>query len=503
MLDPSPSSSSTTAEAEAEAKRFQQKSAHHHLRSRKTIASTGEIELPAWHNVVAGGIAGAGSRICTAPLDLIRIRRQLTPPENTGGSVLGTWRSVVRNEGGIAALFRGNVAAIYLWVGYSAVQFALYNQLHVIVQDRWTAAADPETGLEIDQYPAASAFCAGAGAGLCATVSTYPFDVCRTALAARGMFEQQQQQQPCPADAAKTTTTTTKAKASAAAATTTKAAAGRRRRTAAPPMPFSSLIEPNFREHRGIIMPPPPPPPQLPSASATEANARAAAAIPSPAFSDTIKTTTADPSAATARAAAATATGKTTRTHQQQHPRTVTEFAAFLYRRRGLPGFYAGAGPAVLQIVPYMGLNFCIYDALTRDDHRVGLSAYAGSIAGAVSKILVYPVDTIKRRLQGQVFFAYPPPQQPPQQPPPPPPPSSSSSSPFVLVGQQQQHQRQPYYTGMVDCAARIYREEGMKSFYRGVGPSVLKTTISTGLTFALFRFTKNTLETIHHTGKF
>ena len=154
-----------------------------------------------------------------------------------------------------------------------------------------------------------------------------------------------------------------------------------------------------------------------------------------------------------------------------------------------MPGFYAGAGPAVLQIVPYMGLNFCVYDALTRDDHRVGLSAYAGSIAGAVSKILVYPVDTVKRRLQGQVFFAYP-----PQQPPPP------SSSPFVVAVQQQ---RQPYYTGMVDCAARIYREEGMKSFYRGVGPSVLKTTISTGLTFALFRFTKNMLETIHHTGKF
>ena len=72
---------------------------------------------PSWHNVVAGAAAGAGARFFTAPLDLIKIRRQLAKPTEgffTSFSPLGIFhsmRDVVRNEGGIASLFRGNLAA--------------------------------------------------------------------------------------------------------------------------------------------------------------------------------------------------------------------------------------------------------------------------------------------------------------------------------------------------------------------------------------------------------
>jgi Mitochondrial carrier protein len=87
-------------------------------------------------------------------------------------------------------------------------------------------------------------------------------------------------------------------------------------------------------------------------------------------------------------------------------------------------------------------------------------------LSGAFSKICVYPVDTVKRRLQAQAFF-----------------PAS-------------QHQK--YYAGMWDCIITVYRQEGVTSFYRGMVPSVLKTAIATSLTFAFFRWTKNTLEGIH-----
>lgn len=80
---------------------------------------------PSWHNVVAGAAAGAGARFFTAPLDLLKIRRQLVNPSfssassasasaTTGFSPLGLFyslRDIVRKEGGLPSLFRGNLAA--------------------------------------------------------------------------------------------------------------------------------------------------------------------------------------------------------------------------------------------------------------------------------------------------------------------------------------------------------------------------------------------------------
>lgn len=53
-------------------------------------------------------------------------------------------------------------------------------------------------------------------------------------------------------------------------------------------------------------------------------------------------------------------------------------------------------------------------------------------------------------------------------------------------------------YKNMVDCTKKIMKEEGFTAFYRGLVPTVLKTMGATGLTFAIFTFTKNTLETTH-----
>jgi solute carrier family 25 thiamine pyrophosphate transporter 19 len=335
--------------------------------------STGtSSSYPAWHNAVAGGAAGAGARMVTAPLDLIRIRRQLAPRTTyPSESMFMSWRSIVQNEGGVGALFRGNTPAIFLWVGYSAIQFSLYNRTKEAV----TASYDPK-----GHYPTTTAFVAGATAGLFATIATYPFDVCRTIFAAQGIVEQKQ---------------------------------------AVHVAPFSSLVEPHYNDRTANA-------PRLSPASSSSASLT-----------------------------------------KNSPPKTIIEFAGQLHRQKGIMGFYAGSTPAVIQIIPYMGLNFAIYDSLTRGDRRVGLSAYAGAISGAISKIVIYPVDTVKRRLQAQAFF-----------------------------------HGQHFYAGMWDCLKTIARKEGIASFYRGVVPSVMKTTISTGLSFSFFRFGKNTLERIHYGGR-
>lgn len=146
-------------------------------------------------------------------------------------------------------------------------------------------------------------------------------------------------------------------------------------------------------------------------------------------------------------------------------PKTLYEFAYSLYHKRGVRAFYAGYSPALVQIMPYMGLNFCIYEKLTKNDKRsIATSGFAGSISGALSKVVVYPIDTIKKRLQAQAVFG--------------------------SAGQD--------YSGMWDCFNKMLRNEGPTSFYRGLVPSVAKTAIATSLTFSLYRGTKNILEDFH-----
>jgi len=142
---------------------------------------------PAWHNAVAGAAAGAGARILTHPLDLIRIRRQLAAYQqqqhSPSSSVTATrtlwqdFRHVVEHEGGIRGLFRGNVAALNLWMSYTAVQFYAYGITKPYFQSVF--------GSEDPTQQTLVAFCSGASAGVAATLSTYPLDLCRTIFAAQ------------------------------------------------------------------------------------------------------------------------------------------------------------------------------------------------------------------------------------------------------------------------------------------------------------------------------
>ena len=334
-----------------------------------TVVQPQEAKIyPWWHNVIAGATAGAGARLFTAPLDLLKIRRQLqttTPATASVGASPGLFHSlkrIVKTEGGIQSLFRGNLAATYLWIGYAAVQFSLYartadylssfppnlqmNYLPLPIQK----PAQFASGLlsSIGSNPTAVAFCAGASAGTAATLATYPFDICRTAFASQ-----------------KTLSQGTKS--------------------------ISTFFQLAMKDN--------------------------------------------------------------------PHP---------------LRTIFAGSGPAVLGIVPYMGLNFALYDYLVRRGDKVKVSdaGTAGAISGGVSKFVVYPLDTVKKRLQAQSFDTF--------------------------WGSRDILSKRVPYKNMIDCGSRIMREEGLGAFYRGLVPTVMKTMVATSLTFAIFQMTKNNLENFH-----
>ncbi len=131
------------------------------------------------NDLVAGGVSGAASRMVIAPLDVIKIRLQLEScPRQKIRVLSGTWSmfKTVYQEERLISLYRGNCAAMSLWVFYTATQFSIHGAM-----SRSLEALGPGNSKSFNQ------FVAGGVAGAGATVFTYPLDVLRTAFAAQGI----------------------------------------------------------------------------------------------------------------------------------------------------------------------------------------------------------------------------------------------------------------------------------------------------------------------------
>lgn len=76
-------------------------------------------------------------------------------------------------------------------------------------------------------------------------------------------------------------------------------------------------------------------------------------------------------------------------------------------RHEGSAGFFRGLSAGIGQIVPYMGLFFALYESLKPPLATVQLpfgsgDAIAGITASILSKSAVFPLDTVRKRLQVQ-----------------------------------------------------------------------------------------------------
>jgi len=297
-------------------------------------------------------------------------------------------------------------------MGYSVAQFWLYGYTSEYLHQRYVSWNPSDTSHDQNiKISGAIGFTSGAISGLCATVITYPFDLCRTIFAARGLF-------PIAASNVTWSNYTTK------------------------------LASMNQQEYV-----------------------------------------------------------------QRRPPKTLNEFARQMYEHKGVRGFYAGSTPGLLQIVPYMGINFALHDVLVMlsgsSDSRV--SGVAGMAAGVISKLLVYPLDTVKKRLQAQAFWGSSGPgseesavrkstkyttalsKNPSMY---------SNKTRVIRAVNNREVGKRPggpvVYGGMLDCFKQIAKREGMAAFYKGLIPSLLKSSVSTGASFWLFTLTKNILQSIH-----
>lgn len=124
-----------------------------------------------WRHLLAGGIAGAVSRTCTAPLDRLKVFLQVNPHRENMSRCL----SKMIGEGGITGLWRGNGINVIKIAPESAIKFAAYEQCkRLILGDR-------------TNHPLAihERFIAGATAGAVSQTVIYPLEVLKTRLALR------------------------------------------------------------------------------------------------------------------------------------------------------------------------------------------------------------------------------------------------------------------------------------------------------------------------------
>lgn len=335
-------------------------------------------------DIIAGAIAGAVARLISAPFDVLKIRFQLQFADKIKyTSMLQAFTTVAKEEG-ILSLWKGNLSATYLWITYSMVQFSIYGLLKNIgmqSRDPFTGNLPPasaqssisgskinnksgnnnnirKSGEHSNLWRTIVLFLAGAGAGIIATTTTYPFDIMRTQFAVQG----------------------------------------------------STRVFP-----------------------------------------------------------------------------TMHSFIKNTLETKGVRGFYAGLAPALVGITPYMGLNFALYESLTslatrmesrfraiKDGQKSNTNAFysisknalCGGIAGGVSKLVVYPLDTIKKRMQIQ-----------------------------VLANTLDGAASMPRYSSIPDLLRKTLRTEGVKGFYKGIIPTSTKAVVSTAVTFAAFDLARDVLK--------
>jgi len=129
---------------------------------------------------------------------------------------------------------------------------------------------------------------------------------------------------------------------------------------------------------------------------------------------------------------------------------SMTDCASVIYRSNGIRGLYHGYFSHLLRNIPAGALHLGIYDIIRLNRakklgiHTSQLRMYQDMIAGSISGVVfwsaVYPIDVVKTTLQSDAI-----------------------------------DKNERKYRGTWDCVRKLYIDGGVRSFYRGLTPCVLR----------------------------
>lgn len=136
--------------------------------------------------------------------------------------------------------------------------------------------------------------------------------------------------------------------------------------------------------------------------------------------------------------------------------------------QEGPRAFYRGLVPSLIGIIPYAGIDLAAYETFKEmskkyiiHDSEPGplVQLGCGTFSGALGATCVYPLQVVRTRMQAQRMNA------------------------------------DSAYTGMSDVFKRTFKSEGLRGFYKGLFPNLLKVVPSASITYMVYEAMKKSLE--------
>lgn len=141
-----------------------------------------------------------------------------------------------------------------------------------------------------------------------------------------------------------------------------------------------------------------------------------------------------------------------------------------LYKANGVRAFYRGYVPNALGIIPYAGIDLCIYETLkklyitkaearnpnSKVDTPVTVMLMCGAISSTCGQLASYPLALVRTRLQANPHHV-----------------GDSSWSKMLGV---------------------ILRKEGVRGLYRGLAPNFLKVAPAVSISYAVYEESRKAL---------
>lgn len=139
-----------------------------------------------------------------------------------------------------------------------------------------------------------------------------------------------------------------------------------------------------------------------------------------------------------------------------------------IWVQEGPRAFYRGIVPSLLGIIPYAGIDLAAYETLKDTSKKYILNGGepeplvqlgCGTISGALGATCVYPLQVIRTRMQAQR--------------------SNTDTA----------------YNGMSDVFWKTLQSEGLRGFYKGILPNLLKVVPSASIMYLVYEKMKKNLD--------
>lgn len=125
-----------------------------------------------------------------------------------------------------------------------------------------------------------------------------------------------------------------------------------------------------------------------------------------------------------------------------------------IIKNEGIGGLYKGLVVNFTTYPLYVGLQFSIYETCKED-----FGIFSGAIAGVVAQTLMFPGDTVKMQMQ--------------------------------INGLDNTDKK---VSGLIDCIKFIYRNYGIRGFFKGLGVNIIKATPAATIQFMVYDYVNNLL---------